>query len=250
MTHRALHPRRVRAQIHARPRPALLSRRDTHDLEGGGEFGAVELEQTELVAESGGLVGEDASEKESVKEDGEVVVAVDERRGGRDHSEALADRRELGNGDNVGGDGAGGGEVVEKTAGSAVGRVDAAEEAPGVGEELARLRGFHFGEELAAVDGAEVGEITPVVELLGDDGVACGLLEIETGGGDDVAGGEEIVGLLADVRLAVQRLLDPDRVVEIDLFVMAIDFARDGRSDADEELFQLLFEEHTHQMTA
>ena len=49
------------------------------------------------------------------------------------------------------------------------------------------------------MDGSEVGKVTKEVEFLGDHRVSTGLLKIKTGVGDEVAGGQKVLHLLANV---------------------------------------------------
>lgn len=62
-----------------------------------------------------------------------------------------------------------GGEVVQESAGRAVGGVDGAQESPGLREKLPDGRGLHGREELPSVDAAEVRQVAEEVDTLRHD---------------------------------------------------------------------------------
>lgn len=77
--------------------------------------------------------------------------------------------------------------VVEQPARAAVRRVDRAQEPPALGQQLPDCRSPELREVGAAVDRPEVGQVAEEVQLLGDDGEAGRLREVEAGARDEVA---------------------------------------------------------------
>jgi outer membrane lipoprotein SlyB len=67
-------------------------------------------------------------------------------------------------------------EVVEQAAGGAVGGVHGAEEAPGLGKQLAHGGGSQLRKVGAAVDGAEVGQVPEQKGRKGEGGGLCAVL--------------------------------------------------------------------------
>ena len=208
-----------------------------HDFSAGRHAIALQFEQTELLAEGGGLITQDTADEHSIEEHGKVLSAI--HQGGRSiarhrgrHSQCQTSRSQVGSSHGLGGDLRARTEMVEQTAGRSIGRVDTAEESPGLGEQFTRRGRLHLREELTTMDGAEVREVTPVVQLLRDDGVASHLHEIETGGADDVTGGEEVVDLLADVRLALHGLLQGGGVGEVNLGGIGSELLHEGAANA------------------
>ena len=67
--------------------------------------------------------------------------------------------------------------MVEQAAGGPIGGVHRAQEAPGVGQQLAHGRGAHLGEEGAPVNGPEVRYVPAGMrsELGPDSGQICGM---------------------------------------------------------------------------
>ena len=166
------------------------------------------------------------------------------RRGGRstdDVRDRVAGRRENR-------DVASNGEVIEEAARRPVRRVHGAEETPRVREQLADGCGTQLRKEGAAMDGAEVCEVSPVVEALGNNGIPCRLLQVQARLGDEVARREEVGELLPDVfHLAqpfVEAAAEPSRVAKVGVVRGALDLLDDGVADSGEECTQLLLQDH------
>jgi hypothetical protein len=127
-------------------------------------------------------------------------------------------------------------EMVEETARRSVGRMNRAEETwtqcvsvkvpqaqerlkertPRLGQQLSNGRRFELGEEGSPMDAPEVREVAVEVEFLSDNRITGGLLEIETGLRDEVAGGKEVRKFLADVKVNLANGLLNVSVCECD----------------------------------
>ncbi|GIX64659.1 uncharacterized protein BcabD6B2_40940 [Babesia caballi] len=164
-----------------------------------------------LVVERARVLDGDAADGDAVDEHGDPAAGAAaqgaELRHGLGSSEvdavALVPQKGL---DGVGGAAAVGvrdgngelGQVQQQAAGSSIGGVHGADEAPGLAQQLSHLGGPHLGEDAAAVQRPEVAHEPVVVDALGDHGEAraLGELEVRVGG---VPGGQEVVQLLGDV---------------------------------------------------
>ena len=112
-------------------------------------------------------------------------------------------------------------QMIQQTTGGTIRSVHRAKESPGLGEELAHGRRLEFGEEGTTVDGSKVGDVAEEVEFVGDDRVSAGLLQVETGVGDEIAGGQEVLHLFANVRWGAS-----DQFGEVCCVPREIDLAR------------------------
>jgi len=92
------------------------------------------------------------------------------------------------------------------------------------------------------MDRAEVGEVTVVVELLGDNGITGDLHEIKTGARDEVTCDEEVTELLADIRAHIEDLAPVVRINNASLITAGI--AHDLCLDNVEGVIELLLEDH------
>ena len=99
--------------------------------------------------------------------------------------------------------------MAQGEVGEAERRLDAVQqECAALRQQLADGGGAQLHEEGAAVDRAEVREVAPVVEPLGDDREARRLLQVEPRLGDEVARREKVLEALADVEEPRAELLD------------------------------------------
>lgn len=136
-------------------------------------------------------------------------------------------------------------EMVEQTAGRSVGRVDRAEEPPGLGQKLPDRRRLEFSKERSSVDAPEVGEVPVKVEFLGNDRVPARLLEVESGRRDKVSGREEVRHLVADVKVdLVDHLGYVPVVVEVDAGDASADVLANLGGDGRDGLVELLLDDH------
>jgi hypothetical protein len=96
-------------------------------------------------------------------------------------------------------------QVIEQSTWRPIRRVHRAQETPRVGQQLSHRRRLELGEEGSSVDTPEVREVSVEVELLSDNGVPRGLLQVEAGRRDEVARGEEVGQLGADVPVHLEQ---------------------------------------------
>lgn len=96
--------------------------------------------------------------------------------------------------------------MVQQSARGTIWSMYWADEAPSLRKKLSDRSGLHLCEVLASMDASEVRKIPCEVELVGHDSEASSLLEIKLRPGHQVACGEEVLHLLADVCLQVKQL--------------------------------------------
>ena len=96
---------------------------------------------------------------------------------------------------------------------------------------------------------SEVRDETVEVNLLGNDGVTGDLLQVQTGLGDQVTGGQEVLQLGADVLVdSHQNTGHVLAVLEVDGHA-AVDVGSDLLLDALQVLVDLLLDDHTVEET-
>lgn len=97
--------------------------------------------------------------------------------------------------------------MIQQTAWRSIRRVNWAEVAPGFWQELPDCRSLHFGEVLASMDTSEMGEISDLVELVCDNGEACGLLQVQIRSGYQISCSQEVLHLFPNGCLSIYEPL-------------------------------------------
>lgn len=102
--------------------------------------------------------------------------------------------------------------VVQKTAGGAVGSVNRTDKAPGFGQQFSHRRRFHFGEVLSAMHTAKVRKVPREVQLVGHYCKASRLLQVKLRLGDQVTRCKEVFHFLSNGSLLVDEFLKVERI--------------------------------------